>query len=287
MLELAMKAKRKEEDPMWTVRERIAARAGRLHMMRAVRRAAVAARAPKAIKLPSSDEDAMLPKKKRRERDRRRDDDEEDGRSKRGRDRDRDRRDRRRRRRSDSTSRSSSTSSARDFRGAPSHAAGSLAQRDAQEKPHVVLVETLEEITRSLPRSCEGASMTRAELYRKLPAVMTAWFSLKLEDKLRGQGGSLRSLREAKTLVEVADDLLLGQSLPCLMKVLGRLKALTETTTGRSWEVAQHHELVETENAGMLTRRDRENAAKSIRAQQKLSVGGRGAPMGGAPVQRA
>ena len=129
--------------------------------------------------------------------------------------------------------------------------------------------------------------MSRAELPRKLPAVMTAWSSLKLEDKLRGQGGSLRSFREAKTLVEVADDLLLGQRLPCLMKVLGRLKALTETSTGRSWEVAQHHELVETENAGMLTRRGRENAAKSIRAQQKLAVGGRGAPMGGAGAARS
>ena len=69
--------------------------------------------------------------------------------------------------------------------------------------------------------------------------------------------------------------------------MLGRLKALTETSTGRSWEVAQHHELVETENAGMLTRRGRENAAKSIRAQQKLAVGGRGAPMGGAGAARS
>ncbi len=48
----------------------------------------------------------------------------------------------------------------------------------------MVLIETLEEITHTLPRTCGGANMTRADLYRVLPAVLTAWFSTKLEAQL-------------------------------------------------------------------------------------------------------
>ncbi len=143
----------------------------------------------------------------------------------------------------------------------------------------MVLIETLEEITRSLPRTCEGANMTRADLYRALPAVLTAWFSTKLEAQLRGHSGSLRTLRELRTLVEVADDILVGHSMPALMKLIGRIKALAETSTGRTWEVAQHHELVETDGLGLITRRDRQNAAASQREAQRLASGGRGAAM--------
>ena len=125
----------------------------------------------------------------------------------------------------------------------------------------MVLVETLEEVTRSLPRTCEGANMGRSDLYKVLPAVFTTWFALKLEAQLRGQPGGMRGLRECRTLAEVADDILMGAALPSLMKILGRIKAITEVSSGRTWEVAQHHELVETDNVGMLTRRDRHNAA--------------------------
>ena len=144
----------------------------------------------------------------------------------------------------------------------------------------MVLIETLEEITRSLPRTCEGANMTRADLYRALPAVLTAWFSTKMEAQLRGNSGTLRTLREMRTLVEVVDDILVGHSMPALMKLIGRIKALAEVcATGRTWEVAQHHELVETDGLGLITRRDRQNAAASQREAQRLASGGRGAAM--------
>ena len=40
VLELVRRAKRREEDPSWSVRERLSARAGRMHLMRLVRKAA-------------------------------------------------------------------------------------------------------------------------------------------------------------------------------------------------------------------------------------------------------
>ncbi len=84
-----------------------------------------------------------------------------------------------------------------------------------------------------------------------------------MEAQLRGQSGSLRTLRGLRTLVEVADDMLVGHSMPALMKIIERIKALAETSTGRTWEVAQHHELVETDGLGLIMRRDRQNAAAS------------------------
>ena len=109
---------------------------------------------PKEEVLPSPDEEMALPKV-RRPKDqgpRRQVEDDED------RDRDRDRgRDRKRGRRRSSSPPPSP--SARPFRGALSHAAGSRARRDAQDQPHMVLAVTREEATRSLPRACEGANM--------------------------------------------------------------------------------------------------------------------------------
>ena len=228
MLAQGLAAKRRDEEPFWSVRERLAARLGRLHTMRAVRRAAQKAKCPKEVELPSSDEEVVLPKKRgSHERGRRRQSEDADDRD-RDRDRERDRDRKRKRRRSSS---SSSSSSARPFRGAPSRAAGSRAQRDAQDQPHMVLVETLEEVTRSLPRTCEGANMNRSDLYKVLPAVFTTWFTLKLEPQLRAQPGGMRGLRECRTLAEVADDILTGAALPSLMKILGRIKAITEVSS--------------------------------------------------------
>ncbi len=143
----------------------------------------------------------------------------------------------------------------------------------------MVLIETLEEITRGLPRTCEGATMSRADLYRTLPAVLTPWFSTKMEAQLRTQAGSLRNMRELRTMVEVGDDVLLGQAMPALMKIIGRVKALAEITSGRTWEVAQHHELVETDGMGLLTRRGRQNAASSQREARRLAGSTRGTAM--------
>ena len=86
-------------------------------------------------------------------------------------------------------------------------------------------------------------------------------------------------MRELRTMVEVGDDVLLGQAMPALMKIIGRIKALAEITSGRTWEIAQHHELVETDGMGLLTRRDRQNAASSQREARRLAGSTRGAAM--------
>ena len=143
----------------------------------------------------------------------------------------------------------------------------------------MAVVETLEEVTRSLPRACEGANMGLSDLYKVLRAVFTTWFTLKLEPQLRGQPGGMRGLRGCRTLTEVVGDLLTGAALPSLMKILGRVRAITEVPSGRTWEVAQHHALVETDNVGLLTRRDRHNAALSQKESARLQRHMRGAGM--------
>ncbi len=98
----------------------------------------------------------------------------------------------------------------------------------------MAVVETLEEVTRSLPRACEGANMGLSDLYKVLRAVFTTWFTLKLEPQLHGQPGGMRGLRGCRTLTEVVGDFLTGAALPSLMKILGRIKAITEVSSGRT-----------------------------------------------------
>ena len=89
-------------------------------------------------------------------------------------------------------------------------------------------------------------------------------------------------MRELRTMVEVGDEVLLGQVMPALMKIIGRVKALAEISSGRTsvtWEIAQHHELVETDGMGLLTRRDRQNAASSQREARRLAGSTRGTAM--------
>ncbi len=158
---------------------------------------------------------------------------------KKGRKRRRKSRDRRRRRRrgSGSRGRSSSTptpssrgssSSRSDFRGASNvAAASSRAARDSVAKPHLVLVDTLAQMCQALPKSTEEAASTRASIYRKLPSVFLAWFSLTLLPAMKAKPGMLRNEREARTLVEALDGLVKGEQLPVIMLLLGRLKALS------------------------------------------------------------
>ena len=81
-----------------------------------------------------------------------------------------------------------------------------MAHRDATHRGHLVLVETLTEIAGVLPRASEGAAFSRAEIFRKFPALFGTWLSLVLEPKLLSRAGSERNLREAKTLVKMLDD---------------------------------------------------------------------------------
>ncbi len=118
--------------------------------------------------------------------------------------------------------------------------------------------------------------MSKADIFRRLPPLFTPWFELKMAKILQqGGGNSLRSEREARTLVEIADALLSGATLQSLMLVLGRLKALTEAH-GRdgSWATAQHYEVTETEGLGILSQRDRTNALRGQRDAQRVARGG-------------
>ena len=120
---------------MWSVRERLSARAGRLHQRREARRVGKEMEAPASSMPEESEAEYVLPKHKHKKRRRRSRD-----------------RDRRRRRRSGSRGRSSLTrsrssrgsSSRSAFRGASNVAAtSSRAARDSVHKPHLVLVDTL------------------------------------------------------------------------------------------------------------------------------------------------
>ena len=85
---------------------------------------------------------------------------------------------------------------------------------------------------------------------------------------------SLRSEREARTLVEMGDALLQGHTLPCLMLLLGRPKAITEAhTPGSTWATARHYEVTATQGAGILTQRDRANAIRDQADQLRVARG--------------
>ena len=157
-----------------------------------------------------------------------------------------------------------------------------MTQRDAKHRGHVVLIETLTEIAGVLPRASEGAAYSQAEIFRKLPALFSLWFSLVLEPKLAARPVSERNAREAKTLVKLLDHALKGEVMPGILTALGRLKAITAVATeaDSSWKTAQWHELVTTDTTGLLTRRDRSNVAAAQRDQLRLQVAGRGSALG-------
>ena len=120
--------------------------------------------------------------------------------------------------------------------------------------------------------------MSQAEIYRKLPALFGMWFTLILEPKLRATPQSGRNVREAKTLATLADQLVQGETMRGLMTVLGRLKAITHVATDEeaTWRSTELHELVSADSTGLLTRRDRANAAATQREQLRLQTAGRG-----------
>ena len=90
-------------------------------------------------------------------------------------------------------------------------------------------------------------------------------------------GQNRHNKREARTIVEVCDLLLKGQTLSALVVLIGRLRALTavvmpEGQTG-GWSVAQHYEILQSSQTGLLTNRDRRNALLDQRdAQRALSL---------------
>ncbi len=149
-------------------------------------------------------------------------------------------------------------------------------------KPHLVLVDTLTQMCQALPKSTEEAASTRASVYRKLPSVFLAWFSLTLLPAMKAKSGMARNEREARTLVEALDALVKGEQLSVIMLLLGRLKALSSVVLAEgSRALAQQHELTKTNVTGILTDRDQRHAQRDLRDQQRLAERAQGAPLAG------
>lgn len=124
--------------------------------------------------------------------------------------------------------------------------------------------------------------MTRAAIFRQLPPVLMAWFQLILFPALQRMDGQQRNERESRTLVEAIDGLLRGEVLPVIVLLLGRLKAITSVTLqDGSWALAQNHEVVRSNQTGLLTERDMRHAQRDLRDQQRLAAGGRGSAFPG------
>ena len=109
--------------------------------------------------------------------------------------------------------------------------------------------------------------MTRAEIFKTLPPIFVAWFTLNLLPRLRAQTGAAGREREARTIVEACDQILNGDPLGTLMTLLGRLRALTSVTTeegGGGWALASQYEVLATSTDGLLTQRDRARAQRDL-----------------------
>ena len=260
-----------------SVRERLADRAGKLRLSRLGRRLGREEGVPLDLRVADSDNEFVLPEKSSSRK------------KKKGKRRPRRSRSRGRRRRSRSSSSdssSSSSSSRQVFRGASAAAAGqSRAARDAKKLPHLVLVDTLTQICQTLPKTAAGANLSRAQIFQQLPPVFVAWFSLILLPALKAKTtGGLHNEREARTIVEICDALLTGDTLGAFMILLGRLRAITSVVMPEggagSWALAQHFEVLQTNQTGLLTQRDRQNAQLDLRDTQRAmgSRGGGGQP---------
>jgi len=273
-----MKAKRREETATMSVRERLAARSGRIHTMRTARRIGTLHQAN--VTLPESDEEIVLPRRRKRTSHRSRS--KSGGRRRRGHSRGASARGRRQR---SESSRSSDSSSNQLFRGGPGDVAGmTRAARQSAEKPALVLVETLVEISRVLPRTSPGATVSVAEMFKTLPSIFLPWFTLVLLPAINSQPGGQRSEREARTIVEVLDLLVAGNTLPAILILLGRLKAITSVTQADNggWDLAKQHELVQSSGMGLLSQRDRQNAVLDFKLERRFREDTkRGAPLRG------
>ena len=118
--------------------------------------------------------------------------------------------------------------------------------------------------------------MNMADSSKELPAVMGAWYALKLEPKELGPVGQIvRS--EVKILAEIADALLVGDPTRASVVAVRRLKALSQSLSPNQggWSVARHHELVDQDELGLLTNADRRRAVHDQKELAGLSYSGK------------
>ena len=151
-------------------------------------------------------------------------------------------------------------------------------QREAFTQPHLVLVEALTEMSRLLPRAAAGANLDQADIFKTLPPLFVTYFKLILEKELQ-RPQMQRNEREARTLCEILDWAIKGETLKVIMVGLGRLKAIETILDPASggWQVARHHQMIPRPQSGLLTSRDRENVARDVREEARVQ----GQPRGG------
>ena len=76
--------------------------------------------------------------------------------------------------------------------------------------------------------------------------------------------------------------LLKGEQLAVVILLLGRLEAISAVVLQEnSWTQAQTHEVTRTNATGILANRDMRHAQRDLRDLQRLTAGGRGAPLAG------
>ena len=85
---------------------------------------------------------------------------------------------------------------------------------------------------------------------QQLPPVFAAWFSMILLPVPRAKTtGERYNEREARTIVEIRDTLLIGGTLGAPMILRGRVRALTSAVMRKcgagSWTFAQHFEVLQ------------------------------------------
>ena len=254
------------EDGM-SVREKISARCGRLHWLRAGERIVRKLDPDKRVWMPSSEDSEWLREHEKRlktekEVRRRRSHRKRRGRSRRQRDSS-----------SGSTTTTLESDSAQPFRAASSAGTGdSRAARDAERNAHHVLVESLWETARTLPRAAGEAAYQKADVYRRLSPVYSAHFRNILQPALDGHGASeRRNSRELETLSEALDLLLDGEALKCIMVLLGRRKAVIHASVGGgTWTSAPYLEMLPPPGSA-LSARDRGNASRDLKDAMKLA----------------
>ena len=108
-------------------------------------------------------------------------------------------------------------------------AASGATSREATRRPHLVLIDTMAVLASDMPPASAEASFDRRYLYQKLPPLFMPWFRLSWMPAVGNDSRLQGKDQEVHTLCKSMDKMLKGETLPALMVMLGRLKALAAT----------------------------------------------------------
>ena len=261
--------------PGLSVREKLSARAGHVHLCRLLRRELLRQGLEDDVAVPVSDDDGDLRHLVASERRSRRKEKEQ---LKRKRSKKKEqRKGSRKRRRDRSSSSSTSTCESSDSLGGeqgrnPAASSSTRAAEEAAKHPHNVLLASMHEISGVMVKTSLEPEPTLSGLFKSLPAVYMPYFTQILRSTLEASGGGPRAEREALTLCSSLDLLLMGKTLRAIMVLLGRLKAIRQSAKpgGGGWAVAQYHEVVPFRDAGLLTARDQLHVSRDFRDAERL-----------------